>query len=650
MLPQLGALVEADVRSTHADEVRGSGASAAAEPPSVATDSPRGRRGLRYLPGLDGIRALAIIGVLLFHADIPGAQGGFLGVDLFFVLSGFLITSLLLTEISATGRLNYAGFYLRRARRLLPAMFATLGLSLVLAWLFARDALSQVLKDIPFALTYITNWAYVFRNESYFQAIGRPPLLQHLWSLAIEEQFYLIWPSVVVLLAWLFKRYLTRAVLVTAVVGAAVSTALLAWVSATNGYPDLADPSPAYFATHTHSMGIMVGAALATLFAGRFSQREPSRATQVTASLIGTVGVVGVVASFIWLSQYTSALYRGGLLVFALVCALAVAGAAVPGSLFGTVFGRQPLRYIGQRSYGLYLFHWPIFMLLRPGQDIALTGWANTALRLALTFAVAELSYRYIEMPVRTGALLRWWRGDTSARRTWLGRPQAWRRVAVVSAATVAAIALVAGVSTAQPAKVVARPVLPHVVFNHAKFGPFIPEALPPAVKPVPRVVHPRVVPIVRASTWLIGDSVMLGARGGLGHQFSHMRINAVVARQPREFPKIVKQLRSQHALPRVVIIHMGTNGYVSAPILRHVLFQLRGVPRVILVTVHVPRPWTDGSNIMIRKLASHYRNVVIADWATYANGHPGWFVPDGAHLTPSGVKAYSALLAEAVN
>jgi len=159
--------------------------------------------------------------------------------------------------------------------------------------------------------------------------------------------------------------------------------------------------------------------------------------------------------------------------------------------------------------------------------------------------------------------------------------------------------------------------------------------------------VQPEVpVRVVRARTMMVGDSVMLGALRGLRPDFSRMHLNAVVGRQPREFPKIIKALRVSHRIHDVVVIHMGTNGYVSAPILRHVLDQLKGVPRVVLVSVHVPRPWTDGSNIMIHKLGSRYKNVRIADWGTYANGHPGWFVKDGAHLTPSGVKAYAALIA----
>jgi hypothetical protein len=143
-----------------------------------------------------------------------------------------------------------------------------------------------------------------------------------------------------------------------------------------------------------------------------------------------------------------------------------------------------------------------------------------------------------------------------------------------------------------------------------------------------------------------VGDSVMLGALGGLRPNFTRMHLSAVVGRQPREFPRVIKNLRLTRQIHDVVVVHMGTNGYVSAPILRHVLGQLRGVHRVVLVTVHVPRPWTNGSNIMIHRLGPRYKNVRIADWGRLANGHPGWFVKDGAHLTLAGVKAYAALIA----
>lgn len=633
------------MRATHGDDALSSGAPVVT-PTAEPDDVTRGRRGLTYRPGLDGIRAIAIIGVLLFHLNYGWAQGGFLGVDLFFVLSGFLITSLLLTEIRRTGRLSYGAFYLRRARRLLPALGATLLLSIALAWFVARDALLQVLRDIPFALTYITNWAYVFRGQSYFEAIGRPPLLQHLWSLAIEEQFYLVWPTVVVFLAWAFRRHLRSAVAITAGLGALASTASLAWVSARNGYPDLADPSPAYFATHTHAMGILTGAMVAAIVVGRFDSHVPSRAVRHVTGAVGVVATTGVIAAFVLLSQYTSALYRGGLFVFGVVCVLAVLAAAVPGGWFGRGLGVAPLRYVGQRSYGLYLYHWPIFMVLRPGQDISASGWSVTVLRLGLTFAVAELSYRYVEMPVRTGALLRWWRGDAAGARSWLGRRQAWRRIAVVSASAAASVALLVGVVAATPAspRPSAGPVTP--ASSHIVQGPR-PLATPVAPTAPTR---PKPVPIVHQGTLMVGDSVMLGAVGGLRHNFSHMHMDAVVGRQPREFPKLLKQLRIAHRLPQVVVIHMGTNGYVSGPILQHALAQLRDVRLVVIVTVHVPRVWTDNSNATIRSLATHYRNVVVADWALAAAGQSGWFVKDGAHLNPYGVKAYTALLARTIN
>jgi peptidoglycan/LPS O-acetylase OafA/YrhL len=586
--------------------------------------------------------------VLLFHADLTRVQGGFLGVDLFFVLSGFLITSLLLQEIGATGRLRFGAFYLRRARRLLPALFLTLAGTLALALLFARDAVVQVLKDIPFALTYVTNWAYVFRGQSYFEAIGRPPLLQHLWSLAIEEQFYLIWPSVVFLLAYVFRRHLHRAVLLVAGAGAVISTVLMAVSAQRHGYPDLADPSPVYFATHTHAMGILTGAAVAALFVGRFQRGQVSRRTSIFASVATVVGVVGVVSAFVLVSQYSSALYRGGMLVFALVCALAVAGAAVPGTWAGGVLGAQPLRYIGQRSYGLYLYHWPIFLLLRPEQDIALSGWANVVLRLSLTAIVAELSYRFVEMPVRSGAFSAWWRGDAVLTRThgWFGSRTAWRRVGVVVLG-VAVAAVVVSVAAHNP-PAVATASSRTIPNSYPSAGPVVPST-PSA--PTARPTHVPAVPavsvrMVRARTMFVGDSVMLGAIRGLRPDFSRMHLDAVVGRQPRAFPQVIKGLRLQHRIHEVVIIHMGTNGYVSAPILRHVLAQLTAVDRVVLVTVHVPRPWTNGSNVMINKIGLRYKNVRIADWGTYANGHPGWFVKDGAHLTPSGAKAYAALIA----
>ncbi len=372
-----------------------------------------------YLPGLDGIRALAVIGVLLYHADLDWIPGGFLGVDVFFVLSGFLITSLILEEFDRSGRIDFAKFYLGRARRLLPPLLLMLAVVAVAAAFVVRDAASQVRADTIASIFYVNNWWYILAESSYFEFIGRPPLLKHLWSLAVEEQFYLVWPAITFLIV---RRAGRRGVRIAAIVLALLSTAWMVTLSVRNGFPEYADPSRAYFGTDSHAMGLLIGAALATAWRpGRLkADLTPGAKALITGT--GIVALLAVAWFFLFVGEFTPWMYRsGGFLVLAVVVAVLIAMATHPASPFGGWLGTQPWRYVGQRSYGLYLWHWPIFMVTRPQLDVPLDGIPLLVLRLALTFGIAELSFRFVEMPIRHGAIDRWvkaWRASRGAERT----------------------------------------------------------------------------------------------------------------------------------------------------------------------------------------------------------------------------------------
>nr|NKB92729.1 acyltransferase family protein [Candidatus Nanopelagicales bacterium] len=344
-----------------------------------------------YLPGLDGLRAVAIIGVLLYHAGIDWMPGGFLGVDVFFVISGFLITSLILEEYDRSGRVNFAKFYLGRARRLLPAVAVLLIAVGVAVLIVYQDALSAFREDALATVFYVNNWWYIFVDQSYFESVGRPPLLKHLWSLSVEEQFYLIWPAFALLLMRSGGRPLVRRL---ALVLAIASTVWMAVLSIRNGYPVDADPSRAYFGTDSHSMGLLVGAALATMWRpGRLSTQVP-RGAQLIITGIGVASLAAVIGFYLFVGEFTPWLYRGGFLALAFFTTALIAAVTHPASFLGPALGTGILRYIGRRSYGIYLWHWPIFMVTRPGIDVEWSEPVTFVVRIALTLVIAELSYR----------------------------------------------------------------------------------------------------------------------------------------------------------------------------------------------------------------------------------------------------------------
>ncbi len=646
-----------------------------AKPTAAEGARKTGSRGLGYLPGLDGLRALAVTGVLLYHADLPWIPGGFLGVDVFFVLSGFLITSLLLEEFARRGGIDFAQFYLRRARRLLPALFAVLVVVAVGAAFIWRDAAPGVRTDVPAAFFYVTNWWYIVADQSYFEAIGRPALLQHLWSLAVEEQFYFVWP----VLAFLAMRWHgRRGVLIVAATGAVASTLWMTWLSVRNGYPIVNDPSRVYFGSDTHAMGLLTGAALAcTWRPGRLRSTLTPQATRIIEG-VGLGSLALVILIFLRVGEYSEPLYRGGFAVLSVITAVLVAAASHPGARLGRWLSVQPLQWIGQRSYGLYLWHWPVFMVTRPGLDTPIEGFANLVLRLALTAGISELSYRYLEMPVRHGALGRMWArlrtGDPDA------RARQRNRFAIAAAGSVTVVALVgAGLATAptpsgedflaavgdETSVSIDDPVAdaPVVPTDKAGSSPASrPSGQPsasakpsastkPQASPKPQASGSAVAPPASSTAQplgkvtAIGDSVLLGARVTLKRVIPGVQVDAEVGRQAGTVLTRVKKIKAQGKLGPVVVLHMGTNGVVTEDQLRGMLTLLSDRTRVVVVNTHVPRRWQDANNATMDDIVPQYANARLADWRTAADGRDDFFVKDGVHLTGDGMRAYAELI-----
>ncbi len=365
------------------------------------------RKHFGYLPPLDGIRALAVLGVIGYHMGIPFLQGGFLGVDAFFVLSGFLITSLLLEERIRNGNIGLRAFWARRARRLLPALILMIiGVLLYVRFIAPPGAYPELRLDALSTLFYVANWHFILVNQNYFVLTGLPTPLLHTWSLAIEEQFYLIWPFIV-LAVMRTARTPKRLMIVSTVmaIASAVEMAIL--------YRSPIDTTRVYFGTDTHSSGLLLGAALASgivWWRGRDrSERVRPLGSRTTYLWLGA-GIVGFVASAImwWKMLGTESFpYRGGIFLASLAVFLVIGSVVlVPSGILYRLLSLRPLRYIGKISYGMYLWHWPLIIMLNHSRT-GLLGWNLVAVRLAATILVATVSFYVIERPIRQGTLFR---------------------------------------------------------------------------------------------------------------------------------------------------------------------------------------------------------------------------------------------------
>jgi peptidoglycan/LPS O-acetylase OafA/YrhL len=647
---------------------------------------------VRYRPALDGLRAVAVLAVLAYHWPATWMPGGFLGVEVFFVISGYLITSLLLGERLRTGGNDLKAFWLRRARRLLPALYALLAVVSGVWLIWHASEVAALRGAVVAAATYVSNWYLIGVKQSYFSAVGRPSPLLHLWSLAVEEQFYLIWPLALALILRLTRRRMRLVLLV--VLALAALSAVLGMVL----YHPGVDPFRVWYGTDTRAAGILLGAALAIAVPPWQMHRRVRRGASVLFNALGIATLVGVLWMFVRVNEFDSFVYRGGFVILDVITVgLIVALVHPAGTLVGRLLATKPMVWIGRRSYGIYIWHWPIYVLTRPGLDVHLPGWQLLGLRLGLTFGAAELSYRFIEMPVRNGALMRWLRGRNrssadqgprtepvagTAEVQWTTPAEPDRvpiaaalkasersRLRVVSVALVGVVVIgliSVGLVQARTQSAAAIPGLDLRGVRHDKLGDVIDDGRDtgvPATTVAPPTTAatattapvvttppppPPIVPIPGDQVIAIGDSVLLGARGWVREQFPGVVINAEVGRQFNVLPDIVGQLQFAGAMRPDVIIDLGTNGPPTDGDLAHVLTMLAGAHRVALVTTREPRSWQDLSNQRLAAALAGHPNVVLVDWHAASANHPEYFVSDGVHLTQAGGQAYAEALATA--
>jgi peptidoglycan/LPS O-acetylase OafA/YrhL/lysophospholipase L1-like esterase len=358
----------------------------------------------RYLPGLDGLRAVAVMAVVAYHLGLGWVPGGMLGVGVFFTLSGYLITDLLLAQYHRSGRLDLADFWRRRARRLLPAVLVML--TVVLAWVTALDR-SQLpaLRGVAVsALGYVSNWWLIAQHSSYFARFGPPSPLGHLWSLAVEEQFYLIWPWLLWLgLRWARGRPGGLSLLAKGTLVLAVASAVEMGLLYSPGY----DPTRVYDGTDTRAFALLIGAALAFAWPSRRLTAEVAEGARRILDAAGAAGLATILILILCTNQYSAFVYRGGMVLLSVATLLVVGAVASPASRIGLLLGVRPLRWLGVRSYGIYLWHYPIIVLTTPANGHV--TFTRGCLQLTASLLAAALSWKYIEEPVRHGVLGRTW-------------------------------------------------------------------------------------------------------------------------------------------------------------------------------------------------------------------------------------------------
>lgn len=568
------------------------------------------RRGIQYIPAIDGLRAIAVLAVILYHLGFSWIPGGFLGVDLFFVISGYVITRLLLDSIEISGGLNLGAFYLARLRRLLPALLFMIITTAITVGIWAPETMKRFLIDTPFALTGTMNWWLVGRELDYFETIGRPPLLQHTWSLAVEAQFYLIWPLILLLiLKWFGKKR----VAIASLFFAAVSGTTLLLVSLSLDATNATDVSHIYFGTDTHSIGLFLGAALAVSWVPQNFKEVVSKKAQNFIDAIGVFGFIGILAAFLLIDADNPNSYKIAFPLAGLFGAAIVTSVVHPASRFAPLLQNRILLWIGERSYAIYLWHWIIFQVTRPDIDLAGQDWALLALRILIVLALADISLRYIELPIRRGVIKNWRQGRKY--RTREEKKIQSRRISILSLLLISAVVVIS-----------LRAVTVSEVVESKLQEEFQGES--------------ATAQIADTGIWLTGDSVILGIRNSLTEQFPVGLINARIGRQADELLEVILKDKTSAPLGPVVL-NLGNNGALTEAQVVAIFDALSDSERVIVVNTAVPRGWRDSNNQLMADVAALYSNIFIADWKAASADHPEYFAPDGVHLIEEGITAY---------
>lgn len=656
------------------------------------------RNNRRYMPALDGLRAIAVLAVIAYHLNLGWAQGGFLGVGIFFVLSGYLVTDLLLATRQQRGAIDLYTFWVHRVRRLFPAILVMLLFSVAWLTIFDPARLAKLRGDIWSTFVYGNNWYLIFHNVSYFDSFGSPSPYLHLWSLAVEGQFYLVWPVLLIIGLKLAPR---RGQLLLAIAAAAAVSALaMAWL-----YEPGADPSRVYYGTDTRVFALLIGAALAVVWPSRRLASNTSHKVGLSLDLTGALGLGAMLYMIVEVSEYDDFLYQGGFVLLSIVSALTIAALAHPTSRLSKVLSWGPLVWVGKRSYGIYLWHYPVIILTNP--EVNTNGFDGTRALLQITASIllAALSWRYIEQPIQRGCLSQLWRKLRE-------QPNCWHRLSwkhwSVSACSVLLLTLfcvgmsgrsLVGAAQAQSEEPAASK---QIVITHDNKGaaskanqtehigshavkdttpkkPKRPDATSdPIKKPGTSGANN---PLESSSTSMmgqpkgkqtqqpnqpshadrasdkkqnwsitaIGDSVMLDVAPYLSKQLPGTVVDAEIGRQMSAAGDIIRELKQNGKLGKYVIIALGTNGIFGEKQLNKLIESLSDVERIIFVNTRMPEKWESKVNALLAKTAAAHPNITLVDWYNASEDHDDYFEPDGTHLVPKGAKAYAALVANAV-
>ncbi len=650
------------------------------------------------MPGLDGLRALAVFAVIAYHLGLPFVPGGFLGVTLFFVLSGYLITDILQTEWAKDNKINLKSFFIRRGKRLLPSVFFLLICLVAYVTVFRPDLFANLKSEFLPAMFFASNWWYIFNDIPYFTSFATPSLLNHFWSLAVEVQFYLVWPFLMLLLQRFIKKNWIKITVIA--VAAVISGALMAVL-----YQPGFDPSRIYYGTDTRVFSLLLGACLAFAFPSKkITEAMQKRNTRLISSIAGFIALFGIIFMCYYMTQYDDFLYRGGMFVFSIASCVLIAAVVSPTTVIGKFFGLRPLRFIGKISYGVYLWQFPVIIISNTMMPSNKLNVILSICQVAATILLATVSYYLIEMPIRKSQIIKSFK--KSSFRDFCSsclHTRWWEKTAALLVIT---LVLVSGAGflnaqavpnsgldelSALPSQMIitpqnnaeassAPPLIsmapttspPPSISPSPTTSPSTDTSLssaspssspanptdspePPTASPSPEAsdASPDSAPAVITPSDLcitvIGDSIAIDIAPSLQEYYPNMYMYAKVGRQFYQAKNIISELIAQNKLWSTVVIELGSNGTVSEAHMRALIELIGSDRKIVFVNTQVPRSWCDAVNSTLTKIAAEYDNTTVANWYDVSLDRSDYFWKDGFHPNSTGSPILAKIIADAI-
>lgn len=611
----------------------------------------------RYITGFDGIRSLAVIGVILYHLLPSQMRGGYLGVPVFFAVSGYLITDLLLQEWKQTGKINIKQFYYRRMKRLYPALVAMLIGASAYITLFQRNLLNNLRGNVLSSLFYVNNWWQINHGMSYFDRFAGESPFTHIWSLAVESQNYLIWPVVFVLLMKFVKN---KANVFFSILGAALVSAILMAILYVPG----ADPTRVYYGTDTRLFSILLGGALAFIWPStRLKAQIPPQAKRILNG-VGLVTMILLILAFLFLRDDLTFVYYGGMFLVSLLSILLVAITAHPGASLNRWLTNPVFSWIGKRSYGIYLYQFPVMIFYEAKVNVANHIFLHTVIEILLIGLVTELSYRFVEKPLR---YFNYRESFATLKNSFYAPLKSRRKIGFIFSGLLTLIAVV-GIIVAPTNQVDANQQALQKQIEQNKKAADKTETVqsssetqqtdqtaesseaPKSLAEKYSLSNREVTKAKNLKITAFGDSVLLAGSKGLTEIFPKMVVDGEVGRQLKDSPPLLQALKDKGELNDTVLLSLGTNGPFSQEDFAQIMSILGDKHQVFVLNTHVPtRRWQNDVNSTLEAVAKEYKNVHLIDWYGYSNAHSDWFYDDQVHPNEGGSIHYCSLIAKEI-